>query len=228
MRFVDAMINNPLFGIILCIVTYQIGILIQQKLKTPLANPLLIAIALVIIVLKTTGIKVEAFQRGGDIITMLLAPATAVLAASVYAQIHVLKKHFLPIAAGCFAGSLTSVISVYFLCRLFGLSDELVFSMMPKSVTTPIAIEISGAHGGITAITVAAVIFTGIMGAVCSPFLIKLFRVKHPVAAGVAIGTCSHAVGTSRALEIGTVEGAMSGIAIGVSGLMTVGLSLWF
>ncbi len=224
----DAIINSPLFGIILCIVTYQLGLLIQQKLKTPIANPLLIAIALVVIVLKTTGIRLEAFQRGGDIITMLLGPATAVLAASIYAQIQILKKHFLPIAAGCFAGSLTSVVSVYVLCRLFGLSDELVFSMLPKSVTTPIAMEISGAHGGITAITVAAVIFTGILGAVCSPFLIKLFRVKHPVAAGVAIGTCSHAVGTSRALEIGDVEGAMSGIAIGVSGLITVGLSLWF
>lgn len=218
--------NSPFFGIILCVVAYQAGLLIQRRLNSPLANPLLIAIALVIILLKAANIPLESFRRGGDVITMLLPPATAVLASSIYAQIQVLKKHFLPVVLGCLAGSVTSVASVYGLCKLFGLTDELVFSMLPKSVTTPIAMEISGAHGGITAITVAAVVCTGIFGAVFAPLLIRVFRVKHPVAAGVAIGTCSHAVGTSRALQLGEVEGAMSGIAIGVSGLITVGLSL--
>ena len=120
-----------------------------------------------------------------------------------------------------------SIISVLGLCKLFGLSDELAASLIPKSVTTPIAMEISQQQGGIVSITVAAVIVTGIFGAIFAPTLLKLFRVKDPVEAGIAIGTCSHALGTSKAVELGEVEGAMSGIAIGAAGIFTVLLSMF-
>ena len=112
------------------------------------------------------------------------------------------------------------------MCRLFRLDEALTYSLVPKSVTTPIAISISSAHGGLAPVTIVAVIITGILGSIFAPALIKLFRIQEPVAAGLGIGACSHAVGTSKALEIGEVEGAMSGLAIGVCGVSTVLFSL--
>lgn len=223
----DAVFSSPLFGIVLCIFTFEIGVWLNRKTHSPLANPLLIAVALCIAFLQIFSIPLAAFNEGGRMISMFLAPATAALALSIYGQIDVLKKNLLPIAAGTLVGSLTSIISVLGLCKLFGLSDELTASLIPKSVTTPIAMEISQQQGGIVSITVAAVIVTGIFGAIFAPTLLKLFRVKDPVEAGIAIGTCSHALGTSKAVELGEVEGAMSGIAIGAAGIFTVLLSMF-
>lgn len=219
---------SPLFGIVLCIFTFEIGLWINRITKSPLANPLLIAILLCITVLQVFAIPLENFNQGGNIIAMFLAPATASLALNIYGQIQALKKNLLPIFAGTLVGSLVSVGSVTALCKLFGLSDALTAAMQPKSVTTPIAMEISKQHGGLVSVTVAAVIITGIMGAILAPVFLKIFRVKNPVEAGIAIGTCSHALGTSKALEIGELEGAMSGIAIGVAGLITVILSMFW
>lgn len=223
----NSVLSSPFLGILLCIGAFSLGIEINKKLKTPIANPLLIAICLVIIVLKAFHIPVKSFNLGGDMITMFLAPATVVLALSVYNQMKVLKEHFLPILIGCLAGALTSMTSAFLLCKAFHLGDKLTMSMIPKSVTTPIAMEISRQGGGIVPVTVAAVIVTGILGAILSPVLIKLFRVENPVAAGVAIGACSHAVGTSKAVELGEIQGAMSGLSLCVSGILTVILSLF-
>ena len=223
----SAVYASPMFGILLCVFTFEIGRFLSRKLKTPLANPLLIAIALSIAYLQVFRVPLEDFQTGGKMISMFLAPSTAVIAVSIYSQLDVLKKNFLPILAGCFTGAVTSIVSVVALCRVFGLSDELTASLIPKSVTTPIAMEVARQQGGIVSITVAAVIVTGIMGAIFAPVLIKIFRVKDPVEAGIAIGTCSHALGTTKAIEIGEVEGAMSGIAIGVTGIITVLLAMF-
>lgn len=219
--------SSPMFGIVLCIFTYKAALYVNQKLKTPLANPLVIAISFIIIILKVFNISLADFQQGGDIISMFLAPATVALALSIYRQIKVLKKYFLPIIAGCFVGCITSMSSVYFLCKLFKLDEKIIASMLSKSVTTPIAIEITNQLGGIAPITVAAVIVTGIMGAVLAPTLIKFFHIDNSIAAGVAIGASSHAVGTSKAIEIGEIEGAMSGVSIVVSGIITVILSIF-
>lgn len=223
----DAIFENPLFGIALTILAFQIGVYLNKKTKSALVNPLLVAIAVIILVLTAFQIPYASYKNGGDIITMFVAPATAVLGYSIYRQIVILKKYFLPILAGCFVGSITSIGSVYFLCKLFHLEDALTASLFPKSVTTAIAIEISEQLGGIPAITVAIVVVTGVLGGVFGPLLIKLFRIDHEVAQGVAMGTASHAVGTSKAIELGEVQGAMSGIAIGVAGLMTVLISLF-
>lgn len=223
----DPIVSSPMFGILLCIITFKAGLIINQKLKSPLANPLLIAITLIIMVLKIFHIPLDSFNRGGNIISMFLAPATAVLALAIYRQIDHLKKHFWPIIIGSLVGSVTSISSIFLLCKMFRLDETLIASLVPKSVTTPIAMEISRQGGGIIPVTVAAVILTGIAGAVLAPTLIKLFKVDHPVAAGVAIGTSSHAVGTSKAIEIGETTGAMSGIAIGAAGIITVILSLF-
>lgn len=218
---------SPLFGIVLSVLAFEIGLFINKKTGSPLCNPLLIAVALIIVVLKLFRIPLECYQQGGNVIAIFLAPATASLALSVYGQIKQLKRHLLPVVAGCFVGSCASVASVLLLCRLFHLDETLIASLIPKSVTTPIAIELSAQAGGVPAFTVAAVICTGILGAIISPLLIKLFRVKDPVARGVAIGTSSHAIGTTKALELGELEGAMSGISIGVAGIATVLICLF-
>ena len=218
--------SSPLFGIVLCILAYETGVWLHKKLKTPLINPLLIAILLVVGVLLLLDIPLEDFNQGGDIISLFLAPATASLALSIYSQFSVLKKNWLPVIAGTAVGSAVSMGSVLLLCRAFHLDEKLTAAMLPKSVTTPIAMEISKAHGGLVPVTVAAVVVTGILGAMLAPSLIKLFRVKNPVEAGLAIGTSSHALGTTKAVELGEVQGAMSGIAIGTAGLVTVLFSM--
>lgn len=215
-------VASPFFGVVLCIGTYAVGWWINQKTKSPVANPLLISMALVIVVLTVFHIPLEDFNRGGDFIGFFLIPATAALALSIYRQLWLLKRNFLPIIIGAAVGSLASMGSVYGLCRLFGVDQVMVSSLIPKSVTTPIAMDVSIRLGGEPSITVAAVIITGIIGAILAPIMIKLFRVKNPIAAGVAIGTSSHALGTAKAIEIGEVEGAMSGLAIGISGILTV------
>ena len=218
---------SPFFGIALSIVAFSIGVWIQKKTGLVICNPLIIAIVLVSGVLLLFKIPYESYNEGGSIINMYLAPATSCLAVSVYTRMELLKKNWLPILAGCVAGSLTSMGSVFLLCRLFGLDEAMTYSLVPKSVTTPIAVGIAESHGGISSITVAAVILTGIMGSILAPFLIRIFRVKDSMTAGLAIGACSHAVGTSKAIEIGETEGAMSGLAIGICGIVTVVFSMF-
>ncbi len=219
-------VAHVLFGIVISLVAFEGAVLLNRKIRTPFLNPLLVAVTFIIIVLSVFHIPLSDYQAGAQVISYFLGPATAVLAYSIYRQIAVLKKHFVPILAGCLAGSVTSMVSAYALCRLFGLDQAVAVSTIAKSVTTPIAMSVSEELGGITSITVAVVIATGIMGSILAPTLIRLFKVKSPIAAGVAIGTCSHAVGTTKAMEIGELEGAMSGIAIGVSGLLTMIIAL--
>lgn len=222
----NSVINSPFFGITLSILFFEFGVFIEKRTGFPFANPLLIAVLLCIAFLELTGIPLKSYNVGGELISVFLGPATAVLAISIYAQIERLRKHFLPIFLGALAGSVASIVSVLFLCRLFHLNDVLTRSLIVKSVSTPFAVAISENIGGIPAVSVSAVVLTGILGAVFAPAMIKLFRVKNPIAAGVAIGTCSHAVGTSKAVVIGEVEGAMSGIALALSGIITVVLTL--
>ena len=218
---------SPFFGIAISILAFAIGIWVQKKTGLIICNPLIIAIVLVSGVLLIFKIPYEHYNEGGSIINMFLAPATSCLAVSIYTRVELLKKNWLPILVGCTAGSLTSMGSVLLLCRLFGLDETMTVSLLPKSVTTPIAVSISESHGGLVPITVVAVIITGVLGSILAPWLIRIFRVKDSVAAGLAIGACSHAMGTSKAAELGETEGAMSGLAIGICGIVTVIFSLF-
>lgn len=213
---------TPYFGISLTILAFLIGLKIQKKTGLLFCNPLIIAIVLIIGVLLIFKIPYEAYQEGGAIINMFLAPATACLAVSIYSKIQILKENWLPILIGCACGSLASMLSIYGMCKFFRLDDSITAAMLPKSVTTPIAVSVAESLGGVSSITVVAVIFTGILGSIFAPTLIKLFRVNDPMTAGLSIGACSHAVGTSKALQIGETEGAMSGLAIGICGIITV------
>ena len=226
-EFMETMLQSPMFGILLSLLAFGIGVFCNRVFKSPIVNPLLVGISLVIIFLSVTKIPLEYYETGGDIISLFLAPATTVLAYSIYRQIALLKKYFLPVCLGCLVGSCVSVASVIGLCRLFHVEEKLTATMIPKSVTTPIAMEVSRSLGGMPSVTVAAVVVTGIFGAILCPVLIRVFKIKNPIAAGVGIGTSSHAMGTSKAVELGEIEGAMSGISIGVAGILTVLISMF-
>lgn len=219
-----AFVLTALAGTLASFAAFKLSVLLYEKVKSPLLNPLLVAVACIIATLCALRIPLESYEQSVQVISFLLGPATVALAYSVYRQRQMLKEHFVPIFAGCLVGSLVSMASAFALCKLLGLDDALALSFVPKSVTTPIAIAVSEQLGGITSITVAAVIVTGIMGAICAPLMSRLFRVRNRVARGVAIGTCSHAVGTTKAIEMGELEGAMSGVSIAVSGLLTTAI----
>jgi len=212
---------EPLFGIVISIIYYLFGVFLRKKIKSDFINPLLITIIGIILTLLLFNIPFEDYQQGGQIINLFLGPATASIAYSVFLQIRILKVWAIPIIAGCMGGSIASIVSVYFFCRIFGFNEVLTSSIIPKSVTTPIAIEISAQLGGMPSITVSLVILTGIFGSLFSPFLIRVFRISEKIAAGTAIGVSSHGIGTSKAIELGEIEGAVSGIAMGLSGLFT-------
>jgi len=208
-------------GSLASIAVFELCVLLYKKVKTPLLNPLLVTLIGLMLALSAFNIPLESYEESVSLFSFLLGPATVALAYSVYKQRQILKEHFVPIVAGCLVGSVVSMVSAYGLCKLLGLGNDMALSFVPKSVTTPIAIAASQELGGITSITVAAVIITGILGAIFSPTMAKVFRVKSSIAKGVAIGACSHAVGTTKAIEMGELEGAMSGVALAVSGILT-------
>lgn len=216
------MTDSPLFGILLSIVTYGIGTYTYKKVKSSIANPLLISVILSMIFLHFTGISYSKFYIGGEYINFLLGPATVALIVPLYEKRHLLKENFLAILAGIIAGSITAVFSILLCCKVFNLSTPLTVSLMPKSITTAIAVELTNEFGGMAAITAVAIMLTGIEGAILGPEFLKKVGIKDPVATGIAIGTASHAIGTSRARKIGDIEGAMSGLSIAVAGLVTV------
>ena len=215
-------LQNPITIILLCILTYKIGLFIYHKTKISILNPLFIAIFLIILFLKIFGISLETFDNGGKFINMLLCPATIMLAVPMYKQRTLIKKNLLPIAVGTILGSIISMTSIYYICNWMGIDDLVTKSLIPKSTTTPIAIEISNTLGGIPSLTVAAVIITGILGSVLFPLIIKIFKMENSIASGIAIGTASHALGSAKAVEIGEIEAAMSGIAVGVAWIASV------
>ena len=223
----DALLNTPLLGITLTAAAWCFGCWVQKKTGFLLCNPLLIAVALIIALLVLLDVPYQTYSAGSDFIKLMLSPVTAVLALNIYNQRSILQKHFFPVLAGCLVGSLTSVGSTLALCRLFHVDEALTASLMPKSVTTAIAMGIAESHGGVAGIAAAAVMAAGIAGAVFAPIFAKLFHITEPVAEGLAIGACSHALGTTRAIEIGSVQGAMSSIAICVCGILTSVLALF-
>lgn len=219
------LLNNALFGIMLSLFAFEVGCSIYKKTKFPFFNPLLIAIGLVIVILVGFDINFDTYNKGGQFISMFLGPATVILAVPLYKQISLLKKHAFPILVGIFVGSTVGIISVILLSHAFGLEEILIKSLVPKSVTTPIGMEISKQMQGVVPVTVISIVISGITGAIVGPFVCKILKIKSKIAVGIAIGTASHAVGTSKALELGETEGAMSSLSIGIAGLMTVFLA---
>ena len=221
----DIFTNNMFFGLFISLIAFEIGLLIYRKTKLPIFNPLLIAIIIIIGFLKLFGIDFDTYNKSGQFINMFLGPATIVLAVPLYKQFELLKKNFLPILIGITIGSLVSILSVISISIFLNLDNLITISLLSKSVTTPIGIEITNQLGGLAPITVLAIILSGIVGAIVAPTVCKVFKITNPVAIGVGIGTASHAVGTSKAFEIGETEGAMSSLSIGIAGVITVFLA---
>lgn len=221
----NSLLDNSLFGIMLSLFAFELGSFIYKKTKFPFFNPILIAITIVIAILVNFNISFDTYNKGGQFISMFLGPATVILAVPLYKQISLLKKHALPILVGIFIGSTVGIVSLILLSHTFGLNEILIKSLIPKSVTTPIGMEISKQLQGIVPVTIISIVISGITGAIVGPSICKLLKIKSKIAIGIAMGTASHAVGTSKALELGETEGAMSGLSIGIAGLMTVFLA---
>ena len=216
------MLDNQYFGIVLSFAAYEIGKWINKKLKTPIANPLLIAILLIIGFLSITGIDYEYYKKGGDFIAFFIGPATVAMVLDLYANLDTLKKNILPILVGVGFGTIFSFVLAIFLSKIFQIDKNLVASLIPQSITTAIAISLSGEYQGIIGLTAIVGVIRGVSGAVFAPIVMKIFRIKDPVAQGVAIGTSSHAVGTSQARLMGEIQGAMSGLSIAIAGITAV------
>ena len=214
-------LNTPFFGIVMTIVVYETGVFCSRKFKLAICNPMLIASILLIGFLLLTGVSLETYNIGGDYISIFLAPATAVLAVPLYKQLDNLKKNIIPIVIGIFTGCIVSFALVSLCVFIFEIDVVLHYSLLPKSITIPMGMELSRIIGGIPSITIASIVITGITGGVVAPIVCKVCKIKHPVAQGIAIGTSAHAIGTAKALEMGEVQGAMSSLAIGVCGVFT-------
>lgn len=215
-------VSHPLFGITLSVLTYVLCTALYRKTNTALLSPLPLTILIVCTFLMVFRIPFDEYDAGAQFITLMLAPATVVLALPLYENLSLIKENAAVILISITIGTISSIISVFLLCRTFELDQVLTVSLIPKSVTTAIAVDISASMQGIRAVTVVAVILSGVLGAVIGPTLCRLFRIQSSVAVGLAMGTAAHAVGASKAMEIGEKEAAMSGLAIGIAGLLTV------
>lgn len=215
------MVATPLFGITLTLVVYLLAQHLYRRVGSVWANPVLVSIVTIILLLKGSGVAYRDYARGGDIILFLLGPSVVALAIPLYQRREAIWQRKRPILVGIFAGSLASIVSACGLAWVLGGSREIILSLAPKSVTTPIAISIVEKIGGVAPLTAAIVVLTGCLGAVCGPEFCRRIGVTSPVATGLAVGTAAHGIGTARMFEVDQLSGAVAGLAIGLNGLMT-------
>lgn len=220
-----AIIDSPLFGLVLSIFAYLLGLLIFRRFPNPLTTPLLVATVLIILFLQLTGISYEHYYRGGEYLNTLIVPSTVALAIPLYRNFHLMKHHYRSILVGSAISTLVNTLYTAVIARYFGLDYFFAVSLFPKSVTTAMAVGISEKMGGLTTLTLAVVVATGILTSVLGPLILKIFKIEDPIAVGLSLGGTGHAVGTGAALKYGQIQGAMAGLAIGVTGIMYVIIS---
>lgn len=217
----DFLTRSGYWALLLTAAAYQLGLFLNKKTGSALFHPILVATAVVIPFLLLTGIPNEAYQAGMTGISWLLTPCTVCFGISLYTQLNKLKSHFWAIFAGILAGTVTSLLVVWGMCVLFGLDSTLTITLLPKSVTTAMAQPLCESGGGIVSLTTCAVVITGVLGSIIGPLLCKLFRLKDPISRGVAFGTASHVVGTTKATELSELAGAVSSLSLVVAGILT-------
>ncbi|NCC78624.1 MAG: LrgB family protein [Clostridia bacterium] len=215
------LIDNPIFGVLITLMAYEAGLYLQRRTGIAILNPLLISTILIILFLVITGIEYERYNTGGKIVSFFITPATVALAVPLYRNFKLLRANLWPIFLGITAGVLVNFASLYILVEFTQMGKEMFYTLVPKSVTTPIGIELSQQIGGIPQITIAAIIISGLTGVILGPVIFRVFRIRDKVARGIAYGTTSHALGTTKALEEGEIQGSMSGLSIGIAGLLT-------
>ena len=217
----NTFLQSGYWALLLTVATYQLGLFLNKKTGTPLLHPILVSTALMIPFLLLTGIPNENYQAGMKSISWLLTPCTVCLGINLYTQINKLKKQIIAILTGIIAGTIASMLSVWGLSLVFGLDRSLLISLLPKSVTTAMAQPLSESSGGIISLTTSAVVITGILGSIIGPTLCKLFRLRDDISRGVAFGTASHVVGTTKATELSELCGAVSSLSLVVAGILT-------
>lgn len=220
--------NSVFAGVTLSLVAYMLGVWLKKRFKIGLFNPLLVSMLISIAVLKVGHIEYEVYNQGAKYLSYLLTPATVCLAIPLYQKWELLKKNYKAVVCGLLAGTVTSLVTVFVLAKICGLDHASYVTLLPKSITTAIGMGVSEELGGYVTITVAVIIITGVLGNMIGEVICKVFRITEPISKGLAFGSAAHAIGTARAIEIGEVEGAMSGLAIAVSGIFTVCLVPFF
>lgn len=215
------LLQISLLPVLVTLLAFRTGQLLQSKLKSPLCNPILVAVILVLGFLSVTGMELTTYQAGMTFISWLMTPATICLAVSMYEQYQVLKKNTPMILAGVAAGAVSCLIMVFLFSLAFGFDRELTVSLLPKSVTTAIGVPLCQMSGGLPSVTTAAIILTGITASVLGPALCRLFRLTDPIAKGAAFGTAGHVIGTAKATELDPLTGAVSSLSLVVAGLLT-------
>ncbi len=214
--------SSAYFGFFITLFGYWVSTQIAKRMRSTLCNPLLLTIIFIIAFLKLADISYASYDNGAKYINYFLTPSTVCLAVPLYRQLKLLKEYAGAILISIMSGTAACAIMVFGLAKLFLLENSIYASLVPKSITTAIALGMSEELGGLSAVTVMAVFVTGILGAVIATTVFKIFKIEDPVAQGLAMGTASHAIGTSKALELGEIQAAMSSLAIAVTGILTV------
>lgn len=218
----EFMQNSAYAGVTISLISYAFGAKLKRKFGYGFLNPLLISIIVTIIVLISCNISYETYNEGAKYLSWLLTPATVCLAIPLYEEWELLKNNAKAVLLGVFAGVITSLVTVFVLAKMMGLSHANYVTLLPKSITTAIGMGVSEELGGYVTITVAVIVITGVLGNIFGELICKIFRIKEPISKGLALGTAAHAIGTAKAMELGDVEGAMSSLSIAVAGVITV------
>lgn len=217
----DAILSSPMFGLLLTVTAYNLGVGIQKRWPSPLLNPIVVATAAIIGLLTLLQISYEDYAVGGGMIHFFLGPLTVSLALPLYRHRERIRRYFAALLIAITAGIGVSAVTVTLGSRFIGFDDSLWLSLLPKSLTNPIAAAVSEVIGGQPPLTVMFVIIAGITGVLAAPFVYELLQITHPVARGAGLGTASHALGTARAFEYSEVDGGISSVCIGLTGLFT-------
>lgn len=221
LQHIKPFISSEVFLLTLSLGSFLLGIYIYKKTKLSLLQPLLISVLIIIPFLKFTGIDYKTFYEQTQMLNFMLGPSVVALGYVLYEQIEHIRGKVISILSAVFAGSITGIVSVVLIAKAFGADKVIMASLAPKSVTTPIAISLSEKAGGVPALAAAFVVICGIFGGLVGPIVLRKIGIKSKVAKGLAMGSASHALGTARAMEMGALEGAISGLAIGIMGIMT-------
>lgn len=216
-----ALFESTEFIILLIFGSYLFGQWVFKKTRIGIFHPMIISIAIIIAFLKITDMPYQTFEQGGQFISFLLGPSVVALGYILYEQLAYLKGNIVSILTSIFIGSLVGIMSVILLAKLTGADQMLIHSLEPKSVTTPIAMSIAEQSGGNVSLTAVIVLFCGIFGSIIGPPILRLLGIQSSIAKGLAMGASAHGVGTAKAMEMGVIEGALSGLAIGLMGVMT-------
>ena len=221
----NEVITSPIFGIMVSILAYLMGMLIFRRFPHPITTPLLLATFFIITFLKISNISYTDYYVGGSYLNMLIVPSTVALGIPLYRSFHLMKHHIRSILSGILIACIVNTTFTALIAKAFGIKYLLAVSLFPKSVTTAMAVGIIDKMGGITTVTLVVVVITGILTSVLGPVFLKLLKIDDPVAIGLSLGGTGHAIGTGTALKYGHVEGAMAGLAIGVTGIVYVIIS---